>query len=142
MMCQSGVDPELETPANLGDRFFKKSLAAYPRTAPAAGTEYRLGIHQHIEKEQQAGTRLSIEQMCELGEVSRAGWYRRGAAPPGDGDVELRGEIQKIALDWPAYGSRRITAELRRRGWTVNRKRIQRFMRETICCACGNGSSW
>ena len=73
---------------------------------------------------------MSIEQMCQLGKVSRAGWYRRGAAPPGDGDVELRGEIQKIALDWPAYGSRRITAELRRRGWTVNRKRVQRFMRE------------
>jgi putative transposase len=68
--------------------------------------------------------------MCGLGKVSRAGWYRRGADPPEQGDVELRGEIQKIALEWPAYGSRRITAELRRRGWTVNRKRVQRFMRE------------
>jgi putative transposase len=68
--------------------------------------------------------------MCELGEVSRAGWYRRGADPPEHRHVELRHEIQKIALEWPAYGSRRITAELRRRGWTVNRKRVQRLMRE------------
>lgn len=68
--------------------------------------------------------------MCELGQVSRAGWYRRGADPPADRDGELRDEIQKIALEWPAYGSRRITAELRRRKRTVNRKRVQRLMRE------------
>ena len=69
--------------------------------------------------------------MCELGQVSRAGWYRRGADPqPADRDLKLRDEIQKIALEWPAYGSRRITAELRRRKWTVNRKRVQRLMRE------------
>ena len=69
--------------------------------------------------------------MCELGQVSRAGWYRQGADPqPGDHDLKLRDEIQKIALEWPAYGSRRITAELRRRKWTVNRKRVRRLMRE------------
>jgi putative transposase len=68
--------------------------------------------------------------MCQLGQVSRAGWYRQGADPPADRDVELRDEIQKIALEWPAYGSRRITAELRRCKWTVNRKRVQRLMRE------------
>ena len=69
--------------------------------------------------------------MCELGQVSRAGWYRQGATPqPADRDLELRDEIQKIALEWPAYGSRRITAELRRRKWTVNRKRVRRLMRE------------
>jgi putative transposase len=69
--------------------------------------------------------------MCELGQVSRADWYRPGADPqPSDQDLKLRDEIQKIALEWPAYGSRRITAELRRRKWTVNRKRVQRRMRE------------
>lgn len=69
--------------------------------------------------------------MCELGQVSRAGWYRQGADPqPADHDLKLRDEIQKIALEWPAYGSRRITRELRRRKWTVNRKRVQRRMRE------------
>ncbi|MFI5104959.1 MAG: IS3 family transposase [Terriglobales bacterium] len=69
--------------------------------------------------------------MCELGQVSRAGWYRQGAdPPPANHDLKLRDEIQKIALEWPAYGSRRITRELRRRKWTVNRKRVQRLMRE------------
>ena len=69
--------------------------------------------------------------MCELGQVSRTGWYRQGADPvPADRDLKLRDEIQKIALEWPAYGSRRITAELRRRKWPVNRKRVQRLLRE------------
>ena len=74
---------------------------------------------------------MSIERMCELGQVSRTGWYRQGADPvPAERDLKLRDEIQKIALEWPAYGSRRITAELRRRKWPVNRKRVQRLMRE------------
>ena len=69
--------------------------------------------------------------MCELALVSRAGWYRyRREEPPARRDVELRDEIQKTALGWPAYGSRRITAELKRRDWVVNRKRVQRLMRE------------
>lgn len=69
--------------------------------------------------------------MCELGQVSRAGWYRHPSdAQEPDRDVELRSEIQKIALEWPVYGSRRIAAELRRCGWVVNRKRVQRLMRE------------
>jgi HTH-like domain len=45
--------------------------------------------------------------------------------------------IQKIALDWPAYGSRRITHELKAPGWEVNRKRVQRIQREDnlLCVA-------
>ena len=68
--------------------------------------------------------------MCELGQVSRAGWYRRGNRRPADRDVTLRDAIQKTALAWPTYGSRRVAAELRRQDWTVNRKRVQRLMRE------------
>jgi putative transposase len=45
-------------------------------------------------------------------------------------EVELRAQAQAVALEWPTYGSRRITAELRRSGWAVNRKRVQRLMRE------------
>ena len=38
--------------------------------------------------------------------------------------------IQRIALEIPTYGRPRITAELKRRGWKVNRKRVRRIMRE------------
>ncbi len=44
--------------------------------------------------------------------------------------MELRDAIQRIALEWPCYGRPRITAELRRRGWAVNPKRVCRLMRE------------
>lgn len=44
--------------------------------------------------------------------------------------MELRDEIQKIAIQNPAYGYRRVTAELGRRKWVVNGKRVLRLMRE------------
>lgn len=69
--------------------------------------------------------------MCELGQVSRAGFYRcRHRAPACDRDVDLRDAIQRIALEFPSYGWPRMTAELRRRGWAVNHKRVYRRMRE------------
>ena len=75
---------------------------------------------------------LTIERMVELGRVSRSGFYRLdqdGEARP-DPDMDLRDAIQRIALEWPSYGRPRITAELRRRGWTVNAKRVYRILRE------------
>jgi putative transposase len=63
--------------------------------------------------------------------LSRAGFYRsrtpRQASPV---EMEIRDEMQKIAVESPAYGYRRITAELRHRGFAVNRKRVLRMMRE------------
>jgi len=44
--------------------------------------------------------------------------------------MELRSQIQKIALQMPSYGYRRVQAELRRRGQAVNHKRVRRLMRE------------
>ena len=75
---------------------------------------------------------LTIERMVELGGVSRSGFYRfDGEAKPGpDPHMDLRDDIQRIALEWPSYGRPRITAELRRRGWTVNPKLVYRLMRE------------
>ncbi len=74
---------------------------------------------------------MTVGRMCQLGHVSRAGFYR---FDPGrereDPDMDLRDEIQRIALEFPCYGRPRITAELRRRGWKVNPKRVQRVLRE------------
>lgn len=75
---------------------------------------------------------LTIERMVRLAQVSRASYYRfeESVGSGSDSEMELRDAIQRIALEWPSYGRRRITQELRRRGWTVNPKRVQRLMRE------------
>ena len=75
---------------------------------------------------------LTIERMVELGGVSRCGFYRfeENAEPGLDPHMDLRDDIQRIALEWPCYGRPRITAELRHQGWRVNPKRVYRLMRE------------
>jgi putative transposase len=75
---------------------------------------------------------MSIERMCQLAEVSRAGFYRslRERTPAEEG-MELRSAIQQIALEHRRrYGYRRISAESRRRGMLANHKRVVRLMRE------------
>lgn len=85
-----------------------------------------------------AGRGLTIKRMVELGRVSRSGFYRfdAGHAPGPDADMDLRDAIQRVALEWPSYGRPRITKELRRRGSTVNPKRIYRLMREDNLRRC------
>ncbi len=76
-------------------------------------------------------TLIPLQRLCALAAVSRAGFYRWQQAPPAvDTDMDLRDALQRIALEWPSYGRPRITAELRRQGWSVNHKRVERLMRE------------
>jgi putative transposase len=77
-----------------------------------------------------------VNRMCEVAGVNRAGYYRfllRREAQ--ESDMDLRSAIQTIALEWPAYGYRRVHAELRQQGWTVNHKRVLRLMRaDNLLC--------
>jgi len=76
-------------------------------------------------------TPIPLLRLCRLAGVSRAGFYRFRCEPQGsDRDLNLRDQIQRIALEFPCYGWRRITAELQRRGWPVNFKRVRRIMQE------------
>ncbi len=75
---------------------------------------------------------LSTERMCQLGRVSRAGFYRslKEQMPVAE-DMEVRSAVQQIFLEHRRrYGSRRIARTLRRQGMVVNRKRVARIMRE------------
>ena len=101
-----------------GDRFFKASLAACRGAAPAAGTEQRRAFYQQVEKEVKTSTRMSVVKMCRW--RGSAGAATTVSLDPGQAcaaDMELRDQMQKVALEWPSYGSRRITAELKARGW-------------------------
>ena len=75
---------------------------------------------------------LTIERMCILAAVSRAGYYRF-LLPRTDTDEEdsqLRDAIQRVAIESRQYGYRRGTEALRAQGWEVNHKRVARLMRE------------
>jgi len=72
-----------------------------------------------------------VRSLCAAVALSRASYYRdRQGRDPEPETVALRDQIQKIALACPAYGYRRITAELERRGWSSNHKRVLRLMRQ------------
>ena len=75
---------------------------------------------------------LSIERMCQLAGVSRAGFYRSFQEQrPREEEMEVRSAIQQMALQQRRrYGYRRITAERRREGMRVNHKRVARLRRE------------
>jgi transposase InsO family protein len=52
------------------------------------------------------------------------------------GDTFILDKIVGIALDFPSYGYRRITAHLRREGIIINHKKVYRIMRVNgICCS-------
>jgi putative transposase len=76
--------------------------------------------------------KLSIERMCQIASVSRAGFYRSlQERAPEEEDMEVQSEIQNIFAEHKRrYGYRRVSAELRRRGMKVNHKRVARLMRE------------
>ena len=64
--------------------------------------------------------------VCDVLDYPRSTYYHT-ALPPSEEAV--RDAIRAVVGQWPRYGYRRVTAELRRLGWAVNRKRIQRLMR-------------
>lgn len=71
-----------------------------------------------------------MNALCQMTGLSRASYYRWLAPRPIPVEMELRDQMQRIALAFPAYGYRRITPELRRRGWPVNHKHVLRLMRQ------------
>lgn len=79
---------------------------------------------------------ISLLGLCELFGVNRSWFYQaQQAAAADDGDVSLRAAIEQLALEFPRYGYRRVTAALQRDGWLVNHKRVLRIMRqESLLC--------
>lgn len=79
-----------------------------------------------IERE---GDVLPLSIQADLFGVSRSSLYYRPVAPSAE-EIALKHRIDEIFTAHPFYGSRRITAQLRREEFRVNRKAIQRHMRE------------
>jgi putative transposase len=67
----------------------------------------------------------TVITVCDVLDYPRSTYYHT-AKPVADDAV--RAAIREVVGAWPRYGYRRVTAELRRRGLPVNRKRVQRLM--------------
>jgi len=66
--------------------------------------------------------------------IARSTFYYRGKAKSPDQmktEADLKDCIEVICLEFPRYGYRRVTRQLKREGWIVNHKRVLRLMRES-----------
>ncbi len=85
------------------------------------------------QEEGETASGLSVERMCHIAVVSRAGYYRSYAEQcPEEEKMGVRSLIEKIVVeDRRRYGYRRVWFELNHQmGMVVNHKRVLRLMRE------------
>jgi putative transposase len=75
-----------------------------------------------------AEPRLSIARQCRLLDIQRSSFYYK-AKPIKAEDLELMRLIDARYLRTPTWGSRSMRNHLRRLGYKINRKRVQRLMR-------------
>lgn len=82
-----------------------------------------------------------MSRLCGLLGVNRGSYYRAidalgersgPSSLPGKRNEQtaLQDAIERIALEYPGYGYRRVTHQLHRDGFAVNPKRVLRLMRE------------
>jgi transposase InsO family protein len=82
---------------------------------------------------------VPVRRLCALLGVGHS-WYYEQRRRAGGGDdageeVALRDAIERLILEFPGYGYRRVTKALQREGWAVNHKRVLRVMRqESLLC--------
>jgi putative transposase len=72
---------------------------------------------------------LSIAEQCELLGLARSSYYYE-PVPESAENLRLMRLIDEQYLETPYFGSRRMTKQLVRAGERVNRKRVQRLMRQ------------
>lgn len=70
-----------------------------------------------------------VAEICAVVGLARSSFYHRQRE---QNDAALREALSSLAATYPTYGYRRLTALLRRRGWLVNHKRVQRLM-QAMC---------
>ncbi len=122
-----------------GKRFAKKSLSLARRTGVLKDREWLKQVTELISQSKPERA-LALAPACAALGISRATLYRRRNITA-EADTEVRDAIQRIALEMPCYGYRRITAELCRRSFKVNHKAVLRAdSAKIICSACGENA--
>ena len=65
--------------------------------------------------------------LCDVIGCARSSYYHQSEQP---NESELKTAIRAVTAEWPTYGYRRTTEQLRRGEWVVNHKRVYRLMRQ------------
>ena len=73
-------------------------------------------------------TDYSARQICETLGINRSNLYYQPKSDPSE--TGLREEIEALALQYPTYGYRRITALLVSKGYTIGQRRVARLMKD------------
>ena len=71
---------------------------------------------------------LAVQRQCELLSLARSSYYYQARGEQAE-TIRLMRQIDEAFTRRPYYGSRRMTAYLRRQGEVANRKRVRRLMR-------------
>ncbi len=79
-----------------------------------------------IEREE---SELPLSLQADLLGISRSSLYYQ-PRPPSQEELSIKHRIDELCTDYPFYGSRKMAAQLQREGMQVNRKAVQRHMRE------------
>lgn len=83
----------------------------------------------HVVDDSPRGKELNLSWQCKILGLARSSFYYRPVVRDGE-DVMLMNLIDEEYTRHPFYGSRKMVVFLNHQGYSVNRKRIQRLMRQ------------
>ncbi len=90
-----------------------------------------MSIEEKRQRIQPKNSKLSIQRQCELIGLPRSIYYRKGlTGQETPTNLEFMRLIDNEYTAHPFYGTRQIRNALRRNGYKINRKRVQRLMRK------------
>src|SRR2546430_12749581 len=102
----------------------------------ALESEFLKGASRHVRQLRSASTSvvagprgLSVAEGCRLMGLARSTYYDEPEIQPID-EARLVEQIKEVCAEWPAYGYRRVTAELHGEGHIVHHKKVMRLMKE------------
>ena len=121
---------------SIGKRIWKQRKASSQiRPYKREGKRNTNGLFKAIQHDLSIDPNLSICKACQLIGLSRSAYYKlKNRQEPEQSetraDIDLKNQILEITQRFPEYGYRRVTRELKDRGYLVNHKRVLRIMQE------------
>ncbi len=97
-----------------------------------------LSHEQRVDLVERESSELPLTQQAELLSVSRSSLYYHPREPSAE-EIAIKHRIDELYTQHPFYGSRKMEAQLRREGVIINRKTVQRHMREMGIVAVSPG---